>query len=128
MAINIFQKVMMVTIATLIIFVILDKMDDRIQEKLEKGEKISFFDKFLLNYVNKLINLIVRAYPLVFIAIIITLYIEFTPAIKKYVGGLNGGDVPEVPVPVISGGEEVINVKLSQLSSVVEHLSNNLEQ
>lgn len=128
MAINIFQKVMMVTIATLIIFVILDKIDDRIQEKLEKGDKISIFDKFLLNYVNKLINLIVRAYPLVFIAIIITLYIEFTPAIKKYIGGLDGGDVsvPEVYPSVVTGGE-VINVKLSQLSSVVEHLSNNLE-
>jgi hypothetical protein len=80
---NIFEKLMAVTIGILILFFILDKMDDRIQAKLEQKKRLTGFETFLLNYVNKIVNLIVRAYPLVFIGIIVTLYVEYSPAVKK---------------------------------------------
>ncbi len=110
---NIFQKLMTATIATLIFFYFIDRMDDHIQEKLERGVELNILEKFLLNYVNKLINLIVRAYPLVFIVIIVMLYIEFTPSIKKYISGIESGETKIVEP--MSGGSSVSEVSAKEV-------------
>ena len=120
---NIFQKLMTATIATLIFFYFIDRMDDHIQEKLEKGKELNILEKFLLNYVNKLINLIVRAYPLVFIVIIVVLYVEFTPSIKKYISGIESTGEPSVDAikeTMVGGGTSASSLSSDSVKEVLK--------
>lgn len=116
---NIFEKLFLAVFITIFGFYLLDKYDDKIQEKIDKQQELSFLDKFLVNFVNKFINLIVRTFPLIIIAIIITLYLEYSVYLKNLFKQI--GEKPEVVENVKSTINDVSS-KLTGGSSYTEKI------